>query len=268
MTRPLFERMDLSQKRRILTVGDIHGRFDLLEEKLENLVFDPDLDILIMLGDLVDRGEQSHLALEWCNRPGMIRVRGNHDQMVADVVKNEFQHLSDHLAGGGAWFCKIQDEDERQRWAETMIDCPIAIEAIIPSGQRIGFIHADVPVNNWNDLENALERSNPEKPFSIAWNCMWTRQRLKELREYATINETVVGHDCSIAGIDHVFFGHSIVADIVTHNNCSWIDTGAFKTDRLAVIDVIEHMAKARRLESYMPRPFSKPKRGKEIVTC
>lgn len=85
MTSPLFLRHDLSGRRRIFAFGDIHGRFDLLQMNLDSVGFDPEQDTAILLGDLVDRGANSEAALEWCRKPGILRVRGNHDQMVFDA---------------------------------------------------------------------------------------------------------------------------------------------------------------------------------------
>ena len=45
------------------------------------------------------------------------------------------------------------------------------------------------------------------------------------------------GEDVSVSGIDHVFFGHSEVDQPLTRGNCSWIDTGAAHSGRIAIID-------------------------------
>src|SRR3546814_5235092 len=68
VARALFERHYLSNMRRVLAVGDIHGRFDLLQQRLDQLDFDPEQDVAILLGDLVDRSDGSLDALEWCAR--------------------------------------------------------------------------------------------------------------------------------------------------------------------------------------------------------
>jgi serine/threonine protein phosphatase 1 len=80
---------------RVYAVGDIHGRWDLLERLLAQIGTHASdsarRNSLIFLGDYVDRGPQSKgvidylLQLDW---PGweIVTLRGNHDQAVIDFV--------------------------------------------------------------------------------------------------------------------------------------------------------------------------------------
>lgn len=45
--------------KRILAVGDIHGMYDKLIKLMEQVQFNPAEDLLIFLGDYIDRGPQS-----------------------------------------------------------------------------------------------------------------------------------------------------------------------------------------------------------------
>lgn len=54
---------------RDFVVGDIHGEFSLLESALESISFDRERDRLICCGDLIDRGPESHRALEFLLKP-------------------------------------------------------------------------------------------------------------------------------------------------------------------------------------------------------
>ena len=65
-------------------VGDIHGCFRHLALAAEVLGIRPGHDRLISVGDLVDRGPQSHEAIEWLS-DGRITaaVLGNHEQIMS-----------------------------------------------------------------------------------------------------------------------------------------------------------------------------------------
>lgn len=52
----IYQRIDGSQWRHIWLVGDIHGCLAQLREKLWFCRFDPWQDLLISVGDVIDRG--------------------------------------------------------------------------------------------------------------------------------------------------------------------------------------------------------------------
>ncbi len=55
----MYQRLAGSTWRNIWLVGDLHGCFALLMSHLRQLKFDPWQDLLISVGDLIDRGPQS-----------------------------------------------------------------------------------------------------------------------------------------------------------------------------------------------------------------
>src|SRR3546814_1680250 len=71
---------------------------------------------------------------------------------------------------------------------------------------------------------------------------MWSRERINDLKAFVDTHGHAEGFDCSVPGIDHVYFGHTILRAPVTVGNCSWIDTGAYKTDNLTVAVVSDRM--------------------------
>lgn len=83
----------------IQVIGDIHGRFDLLENLLSKL--DPDLPI-ICVGDYVDRGERSADVLRLLEgRTDIICLMGNHEAMMLDFLANPSANGSIWLRNGG-----------------------------------------------------------------------------------------------------------------------------------------------------------------------
>lgn len=76
----------LSQKE-VWVVGDIHGRFYLLQRLLERIGYHPDTHALISLGDMVDRGDNSPDVVCFFQENGYA-IRGNHEQMWLDMVES------------------------------------------------------------------------------------------------------------------------------------------------------------------------------------
>ncbi len=80
----IYERIDGSKYRNIWVVGDLHGCYTNLMKKLETIGFDTKKDLLISVGDLVDRGTENVECLELITFPWFRAVRGNHEQMMID----------------------------------------------------------------------------------------------------------------------------------------------------------------------------------------
>jgi serine/threonine protein phosphatase 1 len=77
---------------RYLAIGDIHGCFKALTTLAEFVPFQPD-DMLVTLGDYVDRGPNSCAVLDWLiswkRRHKVIALRGNHEMMMLQAHKSE-----------------------------------------------------------------------------------------------------------------------------------------------------------------------------------
>lgn len=77
----MYQHLDGSGWRNIWLVGDLHGCLAQLTAKLRLLRFDPYQDLLISVGDLIDRGPQSAACLGLLDCRWFRAVRGNHEQM-------------------------------------------------------------------------------------------------------------------------------------------------------------------------------------------
>lgn len=71
-------------KKRVLVTGDWHGCLSQAKLALESAGFNPQTDILIHLGDLVDRGPDSYECVQYLidlqkEHGCVIAIRGNHD---------------------------------------------------------------------------------------------------------------------------------------------------------------------------------------------
>lgn len=74
--------IDLSEGKRLIFIGDIHGSLAPLERLMSQINYHPANDRLIHVGDLIAKGDMNDEVLVWMNRRRIQGVRGNHDQPV------------------------------------------------------------------------------------------------------------------------------------------------------------------------------------------
>jgi len=90
---------------RTFVCGDLHGERYKLEEKLIKIDFDYDKDIMLSVGDLIDRGADSLACLRLLNEPWFKCVRGNHEQMAIDALtSHDSNKIIQWLVNGGDWY--------------------------------------------------------------------------------------------------------------------------------------------------------------------
>ncbi len=81
-----------SQFRRIFAVGDIHGMVHLLERILERIPIDFERDLLVFLGDYIDRGPYSKEVVDFLldlsrKSKNIVFLKGNHEKMFMDFLQ-------------------------------------------------------------------------------------------------------------------------------------------------------------------------------------
>ena len=78
---------------RLLVFGDIHGKWEKFKQAYERSAFDPQTDMMVFLGDYLDRGESPVPVMKWVmahfGNENMIFLRGNHEQMFLDAMRAE-----------------------------------------------------------------------------------------------------------------------------------------------------------------------------------
>ena len=83
----VYQAINGGQYKRIFVVGDLHGCWLDLNEEMYKVQFDTQTDLLISVGDLIDRGTHNIECLELLNQPWFKAVIGNHEIMALDAVK-------------------------------------------------------------------------------------------------------------------------------------------------------------------------------------
>lgn len=121
---------------RLLAIGDIHGCYRALTLLAEFVPFRDD-DIIVTLGDYVDRGPETKQVLDWLidryAAGNLIPLKGNHELMMLDAFR-----------GGQA---------ERQFWRDVG-----GVEALDSYGKPGMADLADIPTAHWNFLDRVTRR--------------------------------------------------------------------------------------------------------------
>lgn len=91
---------------RLFAIGDIHGCFDSFRELVENKIEINNSDKLVLLGDYIDRGNQSKEVVDFIielQHKGIdvIPLMGNHEAMLLDTLDNG-ELLSNWIQNGGS----------------------------------------------------------------------------------------------------------------------------------------------------------------------
>ncbi|MEO8296333.1 MAG: metallophosphoesterase [Burkholderiales bacterium] len=227
----IVKRLPRNTAGRDLFVGDIHGCFTRLAALLAEAGFDETKDRLISVGDLVDRGPESHLAPEWLAKPWFHAVMGNHEQMIVAYASDR-SGTEDVLRNGGAWYAGMV-ASELLVYVDAVRDLPLAIE-IEDEGDPVVVIHADVPNKSWPEARALLEARDRD---SIE-RALWSRERIK------------ANDDFQIEGAKFVVLGHTVMPMPTIVGNMLYLDTGACFGHALALFDPTHHTGPAIHAEA------------------
>lgn len=90
--------------RNIYATSDIHGHYKALMEAVSNSSFDSNNDLLVVCGDMFDRGEQSLAVYEYLkglydNKRAVI-IKGNHEQMFIDYLEGNVISPFNYIRNG------------------------------------------------------------------------------------------------------------------------------------------------------------------------
>lgn len=200
----MYQKIEGKNWRHVWVVSDIHGCYQWLMDALKRRHFNPYEDLLISVGDIIDRGPDCVKCLQLMDEKWFRAVRGNHEQMALDAIENNDFAL--WMSNGGIWFSTLEDKRNALRLLNACRDLPHIIEITCANGLNV-IAHADYPAAEyvWN------------KPVS-AQRVLWDRDRVMGF---------MVGKGQGIQGADHFWFGHTPLDKRYDFNNLHYIDTGA-----------------------------------------
>ena len=86
--------------KRLVVISDIHGFYNEMIKALNNVNFNPESDILVSLGDNLDRGNQPKQVIDYLTSlPNAILIRGNHESLMEELIKRNYPLQHDWLNG-------------------------------------------------------------------------------------------------------------------------------------------------------------------------
>jgi len=195
-------------------VGDVHGCFSHLERSLDSIGFDSAVDRLFSVGDLVDRGPESHLVLGWLAKPWFHAICGNHDFMVWRTALGHPYPEVDFREHGGRWLDEL-DPVLQVEIGEALAALPLAMEVESSTG-LVGLVHADCPFDDWRDMQKVpWHNVDPTDPLGEC--CLWSIERYS--RHYSQ----------PVSNVRAVVHGHVVVKYPQVQGNVHFIDTGGWK---------------------------------------
>ena len=211
----MYQRIDGTHYQHIWLTGDLHGCYDLLLSRLKQEKFDPYRDLLISVGDLIDRGPESLRCLELLHQRWFAAIRGNHEQMAMDAVDS--QQVTLWELNGGDWYERCAS-DERTKVRRLLDEChnlPYVMEVNAATATHV-IAHADYPSSHYGWQK------------TLDWHrVLWDRQRL---------SDHLAGHHAAIDGADHFWFGHTPLKHRYDAGNQHYIDTGAVFGGELTLV--------------------------------
>ena len=212
---------------RILAIGDMHGNFDRLLSVFHKVQFRPEKDLLILLGDYIDRGSENLRCLRWAmemsEKENVIALRGNHEQMMLEYYALKGKYSDIWLPNGGSapkremdvWMKR--DPGALRKVLDFILARPL-YHRLEVDGQEYIFCHA-----GWKPGV-PLEEQNEE-------TLLWIRSEF--YRHYEGDAIAVVGHTPT----EYFDSGHTTP---IFFGNIILLDTGSFLPQgKISCIDVL-----------------------------
>ena len=223
-----IEKINENDYNKIFVISDLHGQYDLFLKLLEKINLKME-DLLVIMGDICDRGEKSYEIYMKCMKMMKLGynlkfILGNHEDMLLEDLENDYPlryETEFSIYRNSKYFNKKSMEEwyeenffKEIKWlVKWLKNCPLVI-----SGNENIFVHAGL------DLKKVLKKQEKE-------TVLWTREEFwlmenVELEEYKGKN---------------IYFGHTpnINGRISKKTDrIKGIDCGAFFTHFLGCIEV------------------------------
>lgn len=222
---------------RVLAIGDVHGMYEKLIKLMDKIRFNPDEDLLIFLGDYIDRGPDPGRCLQYIfalqdQYPDVVVcLMGNHEVMMSSYFmqkRGSYNNLIVDYAGswldnGGLETLKQLDEmdaDTKEELLQWVMNLPVKYQY-----QDYFFCHAGV---------------DPDVPLAVQneFDMLWRRQQWWE--QYKGEETLVVGHTPVQKVMKLTGKERRTPKPLFLTNHVIMCDTGAYMSGgKLSCVDVL-----------------------------
>lgn len=209
---------------RTLVVGDIHGELEKLIQVLSWANFDPVEDLLISIGDIVDRGPDPIGCIEYliC-LPNFIWIEGNHDMEFKHYLKTGEVTLLKHGAMTTISQWRSLSDKFKERYS---IALATTVPYYVDKTSNTVFVHGgfdpDMKIENQSAFVMAWDRSLFERAFRM-------KDGPEKVKTEDGFDRIVVGHSPTTR------FGSTVPLLCAGVWN---VDTGSGKGHKLSVLDI------------------------------
>jgi serine/threonine protein phosphatase 1 len=206
--------------KRVIGIGDTHGCFDLLKALIvDQIHFNPQNDLLVVLGDMIDRGKDSMkvclflMELKEKCPDNVVLLRGNHEDIChAYLTQKENDYFYSR------WYGNLWMENGGQATIKSFGGLNPARKILIPFIESLElyfetdshiFVHGGIP--RGKNLRTARKEE-------LLWN-----------------------RSLSYEGSKNLIIGHTPQAEVTRAGNVICIDTGAYSTGVLTGFDILNN---------------------------
>jgi len=201
---------------RCLAIGDIHGCLTALTTLARFAAWRDD-DVIVTLGDYVDRGPDSKGVLDWlieCStRHQLIPLRGNHEVMMLDARRDPRKQADWLFCGGDATLHAYAPP----KGSASIADVPAAHWQFLEQTRPWCETDTDILVHASIDPDLPLDQ---QSDYDLYW------QKWHEPRRHVSGKRVICGHSAQESGRP-LNVGHSV-----------GIDTWVYGTGWLTCLDV------------------------------
>ena len=160
--------INVPDDKNLYIIGDIHGNHEFYEATLNELNITDD-DVIISVGDLIDRGKyNSKMLFEFLNKENRHMVLGNHEDMMIRAQSSREWNLT-WLHNGGQTTLDEIGQPGIEHFCTLLENIPYLIE-VNHRGYKLGICHAGIPhypqVSDWEIIKEWTE-TNAEYRYQL-----------------------------------------------------------------------------------------------------